>query len=155
MAASTLAGQYLGAESIQMAKHAIRFCWSVAIMVMTVAGILMYIFADPLVGLLMDGEGPQREVAVGIIHIFAFAQPLFATAMVMKMSMRGAGDTRTVMIFSFTVMILIRGGVLGFCSTLPNATIHGAWWIMSLDLFVQAIVFIILHFRGKWAQVKV
>lgn len=155
MAASTLAGQYLGAESVTMAKNAVRSCWSLAVMVMSIAGVLMYVFADALVGLLMDGAGPQREVAVEIIHICAFAQPLFATAMVMKMSMRGAGATSTVMITAFSVMVIVRVGFLGWYTTLPSASVQGVWWIMTLDLFVQAVVFTILHFRGGWTRARV
>ncbi len=155
MAASTLAGQYLGAESKELAKKSVRFCWVVTVIIMTIAGILMYIFADSLVGILMNGQGPQREFAVGIIHIFAFSQPLFATAMVMKMSMRGAGATGTVMMGSFTCMILVRVLLLGWYAKQDYSTIHGAWWIMVLDLLVQAIVFTILHFRGKWLNAQV
>ncbi len=155
MAAATLAGQYLGAESPEMAKRAVRFCWGVALVTMSFAGVVMYIFAEPLVKLLIDTDGEQLEVAVGIIRIFAFAQPLFATTMVMKMSMRGAGDTATVMFSAFVIMITVRILLLGPYTYSEGASINGVWMIMSLDLLVQATVFTILHYRGKWTKAKV
>lgn len=155
MAAATLAGQYLGAQSPVMAKRAVRFCWGIAVVTMSTAGLLMYIFAEPLVKLLIDTEGQQLDVAVGLIRIFAFAQPLFATALVMKMSMRGAGATTTVMTTAFTIMILVRIVLLGSYTYSDDASIYGVWMIMSLDLLVQATVFIILHYRGKWTLAKV
>lgn len=155
MAASTLAGQYLGAGSKQMAKHAVRVCWGLAVLTMGIAGVCLIIFARPLVGLMSPDGGPQAEAAIEVLRVIGFVQPFFATAMIMKISMRGVGATRTVMAGSFGVMIFVRIGLLTYASKYWDLDLMKVWLIMSSDLVLQAIVFVILHFRGKWLDTEV
>jgi len=145
LAAATLAGQYLGAESVKFARYSVRYCWGLAVLTMSLSGLVMFIFAEELVTLLFQGEGEQRAIAVGIIGVSALAQPFFASSMVLKMSMRGAGATKLVMFYTFLIMISVRVLLLGWYTSLPDSTVIGAWWIMSLDLFIQTVVFFVLR----------
>lgn len=155
MASATLAGQYLGADSKLMAKRAVRFCCVIAITTMCTTGVIMYIFAEPIVRLLDVQGSEQGEIAVDIVRIFAFTQPLFAVTMIMKMSMRGAGATKTVMKVSYSSMIFVRLILLGIYVQREDATIQGAWLLMQLDMVIQAILCTYLHFKGKWLDAKV
>lgn len=155
LAAATLAGQYLGAESVKFARYSVRYCWGLAVLTMSLSGLVMFIFAEELVTLLFQGEGEQRAIAVGIIGVSALAQPFFASSMVLKMSMRGAGATKLVMFYTFLIMISVRVLLLGWYTSLPDSTVIGAWWIMSLDLFIQTVVFFVLYIKGGWTKVKV
>ncbi|MFC5050006.1 MATE family efflux transporter [Rubritalea spongiae] len=157
MAASTLAGQYLGAQSKELAAHAVRVCWYVAIVVMGLTGICLVVFAPQLVGLMSPEGGKQAEMAIFVLRYVGWVQPFFATAMVMKMSMRGAGATVLVMVSSFGTMLIIRVGLLsaGFYYFGDQMTLTKVWLIMMTDLVVQALVFAALHFRGKWLDAEV
>ncbi|MFC4991254.1 MATE family efflux transporter [Rubritalea tangerina] len=157
MAASTLAGQYLGAQSKEGAVHAVRMCWYVAMVVMGVIGIGLVIFAPQLVAVMSSDGGPQAAMAIEVIRYVGWVQPFFATAMVMKMSMRGAGATVIVMVFSFGIMALFRVGLLygAFQYFGESMTLTKVWWIMMLDLIVQAVVFVGVHVRGKWLEAEV
>lgn len=155
MAAATLAGQYLGAGSKTMAKKAVRVCCGIAFITMGAAGCVMFFCAERIVGVLDPNWSMQGELAVDIVRIFAFAQPFFAIAMVMKMSMRGAGATKIVMLSSFSSMFLIRICVLGGYVFYYKPTIQGAWFIMQIDLVIQAVLFLFLHYRGKWLNAQV
>jgi len=79
-AASTLAGQYLGAGSKDMAQKAVRQCWRVALFIMSLMGMVLYFNAEFLVSIMSPGGGDQAELAVVLVMIVAFAQPFFATA---------------------------------------------------------------------------
>lgn len=157
MAASTLAGQYLGAQSKEMAAKAVRVCWFVAIAMMGGTGMCLVYFAPELVGIMSPGGGAQAEMAIEIIRIVGWSQPFFATAMVMKMSMRGAGATGIVMGASFSITLLTRVGLLVACFYFyaEQMTLLKVWLLMILDLVVQAVVFTVLHFRGKWLDAEV
>lgn len=157
MAASTLAGQYLGAKSKEMAAKAVRVCWYVAMALMGTIGVCIVFFAPQLVSIMSPTGGEQAEMAVEIIRVVGWTQPFFATAMVMKMSMRGAGATGLVMLTSFSMMLLIRVGVLTACFYYyaDQMTLFKVWMIMALDLIVQASVFTVLHFRGRWLDAEV
>ena len=154
-AASTLAGQYLGAGSKDMAQKAVRQCWRVALFVMSFMGVVLYFNAEFLVSIMSPVGGSQAELAVVLVTIVAFAQPFFATAMVMKNSMRGVGATGIVMCYSFTVMLLFRVGLLSLMVYFYGADLKMIWYILTLDIIVQALVFVWVHYRGKWLEAKV
>ena len=157
MAASTLAGQYLGAKSKAGAAHAVRVCWFVAMATMGAIGLGLVIFAPELVSVMSPAGGPQAEMAVEVIRYVGWVQPFFATAMVMKMSMRGAGATMSVMVISFGIMLVFRVGLLAaaFQYYGDQMTLTKVWLVMMLDLVVQAVVFVAVYFRGKWLDAEV
>lgn len=154
-AAATLAGQYLGAGSKELAQQAVRTCWRLALVVMSVMGIGIFFAADFLVNVMSPGGGPQADAAVSLVMIVAFAQPFFATAMVMKMSMRGAGATGTVMFYSFATMFVFRVGLLTLMVSHYGADLQMIWYIFTLDIVIQASVFTWVHYRGKWMNKEV
>jgi len=154
-AAATLAGQYLGAGSKDMAMKAVQACWRVAIVVMGCIGVGLFFGAEHLINIMSPEGGEQAERAVSLVMIVAIAQPFFATAMVMKMSMRGAGATGTVMLYSYSTMLVFRVALLTIMVHFFGADLKMIWYIMTLDIVVQAMVFIFAHFRRKWMDAVV
>lgn len=154
-AAATLAGQYLGAGSRGMAMKAVQACWRVAIVVMGCIGVGLFFGAEHLVNIMSPGGGEQAQLAVSLVMIVAIAQPFFATAMVMKMSMRGAGATGTVMLYSYSTMLIFRVALMTIMVHYYGADLKMIWYIMTLDIVVQAVVFIFAHFRRKWMDAVV
>lgn len=154
-AAATLAGQYLGAGSKEHAQLAVRACWRVALVVMSVMGVVLYFSAGWLVSIMSPGGGAQADMAVSLVMIVAFAQPFFATAMVMKNSMRGVGATGTVMFYSFATMFVFRVGLLTLVVKNYGADLKMIWYVFTLDIVVQALVFVWVHYRGKWMEKEV
>jgi len=150
MAASTLTGQYLGAKDPEMAKKAVRFCWILAVVSMGGAGVLISVFNTEFLALFGDPASEQFQMAAPVIRFVGLMQILTATMMVMKMSMRGAGDTRTVTIYSFASMGLIRVGVLWLVIHNFDIGLLGIWQVMTIDVMVQCMIFVWLHFRGTW-----
>ena len=155
MAASTLTGQYLGAGDVKMAKKAIRFCWLVAVIAMGGAGILISVFNTEFLSLFGNAESAQHQVAAPVIRFVGMFQAFNATMMVMKMSMRGAGATRTVTIYSFASMGLVRVGLLWVAMTWWNVDLLGVWKVMMVDVLLQATIFVWLHFKGDWQKMQV
>ncbi len=154
-AAATLAGQYLGAGSREMAQRAVRVCWRLALVLMSLMGVGIFLTADFLVGVMSPGGGEQAGSAVSLIMMVAFAQPFFATAMVMKMSMRGVGATGTVMFYSFSAMLFFRVGLLTLMVHFWGANLQMIWMVFILDIVVQALVFSWVHYRGRWLDAEV
>ena len=154
MAASTLTGQYLGANDVLMAKKAVRYCWVLALVTMGGGGVLISIFNTELLSMFGDPQSEQFLVAAPVVRFVGLFQILTATMMVLKMSMRGAGDTRTVMIYSFTSMGLIRVGALWLAMHYTAIDLLGVWQVMLCDVFIQGLIFIWLHFKGGWLQKK-
>ena len=154
-AGAALAGQYLGAGSKEMAVRAVRLCWKIAAVMMGAVGILFIFGRDGLIDLMAPKSELHRHLASPLVLICAAAQPFFATCIVLKTSMRGAGATTTVMRWSFGSMIFYRIGMLSLLHTQPWFDLRAVWVIFSLDLVTQALVFARVHFRGKWLDARV
>jgi len=154
-AAATLAGQYLGAGSKDLAQKAVRACWRVALVIMSMMGVILYFSADWLVAIMSPGGGAQADTAISLVMIVAFAQPFFATAMIMKNSMRGVGATGMVMLYSFSTMLIFRVGLLTLLVHYYGADLKLIWYVFTLDIVVQAIVFVRVHYKGKWLNKEV
>jgi putative MATE family efflux protein len=154
-AAAALTGQYLGAGSKEMAIQAVRFSWKLAVGAMAFMG-LCFVFARTwLVGLMAPGSELHIDLAGPLLVVCAFTQPFFATCIILKTTMRGAGATKMVMRWAFSSMLFYRVGVLWLLTQLDMVSLTGVWIVLGLDLVTQSIVFTRLHFQGKWLDAKV
>jgi putative MATE family efflux protein len=154
-AAAALTGQYLGAGSKEMAVRAVRFCWKLNVVVMCLLGLCFVVFREELVHLLAGDSEQHLRMAAPLLFVCAFAQPAFATCILLKTTMRGAGATPLVMKWAFSIMIFFRIGVLWTLREFTSLTLVGVWTVFAVDLCVQSLVFSWLHFRGKWLEAKV
>lgn len=158
-AGAALVGQYLGAQNPERAVKAVRMCWRYAAVFMGAIGIAFLLWPEALVRFIVPGEGDDARLIVGLagplIFLCGVVQPILATAMILKSSLRGAGATRLVMKYSFVSMILFRGVVVPIAVTKFGVGLTGIWVIMFLDVGVQAAIFARLHFKGKWVETEV
>jgi putative MATE family efflux protein len=154
-AAAALTGQYLGAGSKEMAVRAVRFSWMLAVGIMFFMGLCFLFGRSWLIGMMAPGSDLHVDLAGPLLVVCAFAQPFFATCIILKTTMRGAGATRMVMTRAFGSMLFFRVGVLWLLARLDMVSLTGVWIVLSLDLVTQAFVFTRLHFRGKWLEAKV
>jgi len=155
VAAAALAGQYLGAGSPEMAVRAVRFSWKIAVGLMMSMGLFFVICREWLIDLMAPGSDIHIELAAPLLVVCALTQPFFATCIILKSSMRGAGATRLVMRWAFGSMFFYRIVALWIFSQTQWLSLTGVWIVLGLDLVTQAVVFTRLHFQGKWLEAKV
>jgi putative MATE family efflux protein len=154
-AAAALAGQYLGAESREMAVRAVRLCWKSALLLMSAMGVFFVIESERLIEWMAPGSELHLRLAAPLLFVCALTQPFFATCIILKTSMRGAGATRTVMCWAFTSMVFYRVLVLSAMPHFMEPTLTAVWIVLGMDLATQAVIFTRLHFRGKWLDARV
>ena len=154
-AAAALAGQYLGAGSREMAVKAVRLCWKSAVLLMSAMGVFFVFGRELLIGWMAPGSGLHLRLAAPLLVVCAMTQPFFATCIILKTSMRGAGATHLVMRWAFGSMLFYRVFVLCVLPEFVQITLTGVWMVMGLDLVTQAVIFSRLHFRGKWLDARV
>lgn len=154
-AAATLAGQYLGAGSKVMAVRAVRWCWGLAVGLMATMGVFFVLCRHLLIGWMAPGSALHEQLAAPLLIVCAMSQPFFATCIILKTSMRGAGATGIVMRYAFSSMIFYRVGVLMTLSKFGMLTLTRVWIVLAIDLATQAILFARLHFKGKWLEARV
>ena len=148
-AATTLVGQGIGAGQRLLTRSFARMSVGLGIAVMTVMGLLMWIFAPELMSIM----SPVEEVisqGTQVLRIEAWAEPMFAAAIVCNGVFIGAGDTLIPAIMSLGSMWAIR---LTLAATLaPKYGLKGVWTAMAIELIFRGSIFLIRLFKGKWAE---
>ena len=92
-AVTTLVGQSLGAKKPDLAVKYTRLTNLVGGVTMTAAGVLLYVFAEPLVGIITP-DPEAVALAKTCLRIAAVIQPVQTVAWIYAGALRGAGDTR-------------------------------------------------------------
>ena len=148
-AATTLVGQGIGAGQRLLTRSFAYLSVSLGITIMTVMGIMMWIFAPELMGIM----SPVEEVIVlgtDVLRIEAWAEPMFAAAIVVNGVFIGAGDTFIPAIMSLASMWAVR---LTLAATLaPKYGLKGVWTAMAIELTFRGSIFLARLFKGGWAE---
>lgn len=148
-AATALVGQTVGAKRKDLAKS---FAWLTTFMgmfVMSVNGFLMY-FLCPYVLMFLTPVASIQMLAVSVLRIELWAEPLFAAAIVGVGVLRGAGDT---LVPACLNLVSIWGVRITLASILSKSLgLHGVWIAMACELSFRGIVFLLRLKQGKWLQ---
>ena len=148
-AATTLVGQGIGAGQKMLTRSFARMSVALGIGVMTLMGVLMWIFAPELMALMSPVE---EVISLGtqVLRIEAWAEPMFAAAIVCNGVFIGAGDTIIPAIISLGSMWAVR---LTMAATLaPKYGLKGVWTAMAIELLFRGSIFLTRLFKGKWAE---
>ena len=148
-AATTLVGQGIGAGQKVLTRSFARMSVGLGIAVMTVMGVLMWIFAPELMSIMSPVE---EVIAQGtqVLRIEAWAEPMFAAAIVANGVFIGAGDTIIPALMSLCSMWAVR---LTMAATLaPKYGLKGVWTAMAIELTFRGTIFLFRLFKGGWAN---
>lgn len=148
-AATTLVGQSFGARKRQLTQSFANMSTGSGMIVMTLMGILMYVFAPELMALMT----PVDEI-IGIgaqcLRIEAFAEPMFAAAIVCNGVFIGAGDTLRPAIISLLSMWGVRLTLAALLATTYG--LPGVWVAMAIELTFRGFIFLVRQLRGGWLK---
>lgn len=152
--ATTLVGQYLGAERPDDAERCANTSRNMA-MTIGVVMAFVFLFFGKYIALLYTNDMDVVLVSALVLKIYAFAQPAQSTQFVLAGGLRGAGDT-TYPLYSTAAGMWVGRVILGwFFVNVVKMGLPGAWLGMGIDQFFRAIL-IYLRFRtGRWKTIKV
>ena len=148
-AATTLVGQSVGAKRFDLSKRFAKITVVMGIGVMTFMGIVMYIAAPVMMGIMT----PVQEIVdlgVSALRIEAFAEPMFAASIVCYGVFVGAGDTfipscmnfGSIWVFRITLALILA----------PVMGLNGVWLAMCIELCLRGILFLIRLKSGRWLK---
>lgn len=150
-AATTLIGQSMGAHRQDLTKRFAYMTIALGMLIMAVMGTIMYLFAPEMIGLMTPVE-EIRVLGIGALRIEAFAEPMFAAAIVGNCICIGAGDTKIPSVMNFGSMWLIRLSLAAYLA--PRYGLAGVWTAMAIELTFRGLIFLIRIYRGKWMERK-
>ena len=151
-AATTLVGQSVGAGQRQLTRSFAYLSVVMGMAVMTLMGVLMWIFAPEL----MSVMSPVEEIiaqGTQVLRIEAWAEPMFAAAIVCNGVFIGAADTLKPTIMSLLSMWCVRLSLAALLAR--NYGLAGVWTAMAIELTFRGTLFLWRLFRGSWGEKSV
>ena len=148
-AATTLVGQGIGAGQKMLTRSFAYLSVTMGIGVMTLMGLLMYIFAPELMALMTPVEA-IRNLGAQVLRIEAFAEPMFAAAIVCNGIFIGAGDTLKPAIMSLCSMWGVRLTLAALLAR--DHGLKGVWTAMAIELTFRGLMFLGRLRIGHWDE---
>lgn len=150
-AASTLVGQTFGARRADLCRSFARMTVGLGMGVMALMGVLMYVFAPEMIGVLSPVE-EIRALGTDVLRIEAFAEPFFAASIVTYSVCVGAGDTLRPAIYNLASMWCVRLTTAALLA--PRYGLRGVWIAMAAELTCRGLLFLVRLVRGRWMRIS-
>jgi MATE family, multidrug efflux pump len=168
-AAMTMVGQNLGACQPAQAARGGWVALGLGSAVMCFMGAVFFILARPMFALFCPDPSQQGiiEAGVPVLRLVAFAMPPLACCIIFTQALRGAGDTRVPLLFTWIGFFLVRIPLAHFFAlqevsipglgTWPGIGLglFGAWLAMFADILVRGAFFLQRFAAGAWKNVEV
>ena len=148
-AATTLIGQSLGAGRKRLTRS---FAWITVLSGMTIMGmmaVLMYVFAPELMGI-MSPVPEVVELGARCLRVEAWAEPLFAAAIISYGVFVGAGYTLVPCGINLVSMWIVRLGLSALLVT--SMGLYGVWLAMAIELCFRGTVYLLWLSSKRWMK---
>ena len=139
-AATTLVGQSFGAGQRLLTRSFARMSVVLGMGVMTMMGMLMWVFAPELMSL-MTPVDEIIQTGTSCLRIEAFAEPMFAASIVCNGIFVGAGDTLRPAIMSLSSMWGVRLTLAALLASTYG--LQGVWIAMAIELTFRGFIFLV------------
>lgn len=148
-AATTLTGQCYGAGRRDLARKFANLTVCLGMAVMSMMGLILYIFADEVMRL-MSPVDAIVSLGAASLRIEAWAEPMFAASIVAYGAMVGVGDTIVPALMNFGSIWLVRLPLAALLA--PSMGLQGVWLAMCLELTFRGLIFLMRLLRGSWLR---
>lgn len=146
-AATTLIGQSYGAGRRDLVVRFGYITVGLGMVVMTFMGLLMWLGAPLIMELMSPVEEIQR-LGVDALRIEAWAEPMFAAAIVTYGVFVGVGHTVIPAIMNFGSIWVVRLPLAWYLA--PRMGLDGVWIAMCVELIFRGAIFLARLWSGKW-----
>lgn len=148
-AATTLIGQSVGAKRPQMARRFAYITVYSGMTVMGVMGLVMYVAAPQMMAFFTPDVMVQN-LGVEILRIEAWAEPMFAAAIVAYGAFVGAGDTLIPSCMNFGSIWAVRLTLAALLA--PVYGLRGVWIAMCIELCFRGAIFLWRLYSNAWLE---
>jgi putative MATE family efflux protein len=153
LAATTLVGQGLGANDPDEAERSGMEAAKLAALIMSCMGVVFFLLPQMMVRIFTHDPAVIVQSSQ-VLRIEAIAQPALALVMVLAGGLRGAGDTRAIMVITGLGFCLVRISTAYLLVRLGFG-LAGAWVGMVTDLFFRGSLFLWRFKKGQWKTISI
>lgn len=146
-AATALTGQSHGASRDLLTRRFGYMAVGLGMSVMTVMGVLMYLFAGDIMSLITPVKSIS-DLGTEILRIEAWAEPMFGASIVAYGAFVGVGHTTLPAIMNFGSIWLVRVPLAWWLA--GEWGLPGVWTAMCIELIFRGTIFLLRLFFSKW-----
>ena len=150
---TAMVGQNLGGGKPERAEKAAWTAAGLAFTVMIGLGVMLFLWPEPLVNIFIEEKGTAvLDMGSQYVRIASFGYAFMALMSVINGGFRGAGHTRTAMVFSIISLWVIR---VPLAYTLPgylSLGTSGIWWAVAISNIGGGLLAAAWFRRGTWKK---
>lgn len=150
-AATALTGQSHGAGRPQLMRQFGYTSVGLGMLLMTLTGILMYLLAPEIMGVITPVES-IRALGAECLRIEAWAEPMFAASIVAYGVFVGVGHTKLPAVMNFGSIWLVRVPLAWLLA--GSMGLLGVWLAMCIELIFRGAIFLLRLFFSRWYTVS-
>ncbi len=147
-AATAILGQCTGAQRPKLAQEISWRLVRIGILMMSLSGLVMFLFAQELMSILTP-DGAVQELGARLLRLEAFAEPMYGASIVANGILRGKGDTVWPACLNFISIWGIRIPLAAFLAT--QLGLFGAWIAMGVELDARGLLFL-WRLKSAWKK---
>ena len=148
MALTTYIGQNLGAKEYDRAKQGARFGIIAAVLMAELIGLIVFLFARPLVSIFVDGQ-ESIDIAVRQAHIESLFFCMLSFSHCIAGICRGAGKAFVPMFIMLGVWCLLRVSYITVAMQIDH-NITLLFWAYPMTWFISSVIYFIYYTKSDW-----
>ncbi len=152
MATSTLVGQNLGAGKIKRAEKIAKLSSLTGFIVLTLAGIFAFFFAEQISAIFIPGELETIQATALFIKIMSLTFGFIGVQMGLNGAFRGSGNTMIPLVLSIIALWVLRFPIAYILSKYTALAELGLWIAFPIANVIAAIITIVWFAKGTWKQ---
>jgi len=158
MAATTIAGQNLGAQRIDRVYTTLHASVVFGLAVALVCTLALFLFSKPIGSIFLRESADSAAVLEGVKGYYrwmAFIFPCFAAIFAIQGVLRSAGDTMALLVLSFIAMFVIRIPLAYALAGPAGLGQEGIWMAMVSSSALAVGLNWLYYKKGPWRKRKV
>ena len=155
MATSTLVGQNIGAGKIDRAEKITSLSSLISFIVLSVAGILLFIFAVPVTAAFIPGDPEVIQSAALFVKIMALSFGFMGILQTINGTFTGSGNTGTSLVLSIVSFWLFQFPLAYVLSKYTSLAETGLWWSIPVTNVLTALAAFIWYKKGDWKKKQI
>ncbi len=152
IACSTLVGQNIGARKLRRAEQSVYLAAAIGFSVLTVVGILVFIFAKQLAGFFVPGQTEIINESAKFIRIMALTFGFVGIQQSLIGAFRGSGNTISAMVMAIVTLWVLQFPTAYILTNHTSLGASGIWWSFPISNVAAAIVSFMWFRTGSWKR---
>lgn len=152
MATSTLVGQNIGAGKHARAERIANVSTGISFGLITVAGLLLFLFADPITRTFIPGDFAVAAAAAEFVRIMAGFFGFIGVQHTLNGVFMGSGNTKTSMILSIIGLWVFQFPIAYILSHHTTLQEVGLWIAFPVSNVLSSIMAFVYFKTGRWKK---